>query len=55
MTGFQESSGDEHITTNKLMLIAVLYKIHLFIGYPILLGGFKMGNEVLDRSLMGAI
>ena len=37
------------------MLISVLYQILLFVGYPILLGGFKLGDEVLDLSGLGAI
>ena len=39
----------------NLMLIAVLYQILLVFGYTILLGGFKMGDEVLDQSGLGAI
>ena len=37
------------------MLIAVFYQLLLVIGYPILLGGFKLGDEVLDQSGLGAI
>ena len=39
----------------NLMLIAVLYQLLLLIGVPILLGAFKMGDEVLDHSVMVAI
>ena len=31
-----------------MMMIAVLYQIIMFIGDPILLGGFKLVYEVLD-------
>ena len=37
------------------MLIAVFYQIIMVIGYPILLGVFRMGNDVLDQSGLGAI
>ena len=37
------------------MLIDVFYQILVVIGYPILLGGFKMGDKVLDQSGLGAI
>ena len=30
------------------MLIYIFYKLLLFLGDPILLGGFKLGYEVLD-------
>ena len=36
------------------MLIAVFYRLLLVIGYPILLGGFKIGDEVLAQSGLGA-
>ena len=39
----------------NLMVIAVLYQILLVIGDPILLGGFKMDDEVFDQSVLGAI
>ena len=39
----------------NIMLIDVFYQILVVIGYPILLGGFKMGDEVLDQSGLGAI
>ena len=39
----------------NLMLIAVFYQILLFIGDPILLGRFTLGDEVLDLSGLGAI
>ena len=32
----------------NLILISVFYQILLFIGYTILLGGLKLGYEVLD-------
>ena len=32
----------------KLILVAVFYQLLLSIGYPILLGRFKLGNEVLN-------
>ena len=38
-----------------MILIAVFYQILLFIGYPILLGGFKLGDEVLDLTGLGVI
>ena len=38
-----------------MMLISVFYQILLFIGDPILLGGFKLGGEVLDMSVLGDI
>ena len=34
----------------NLIPIAVFYHLLLVIGYPILLGGFKLGDEVLDQS-----
>ena len=37
------------------MLFAVLYQLLMVIGDPILLGGFKMVNEVLDQLGLGAI
>ena len=37
------------------MLIADFYQIILVIGYPILLGIFKLGDEVLDQLRLGAI
>ena len=55
MTYVQFESGDEHITTKNLMIIAVLYQLLLVIGCPILLGGFKLGDEVLDQWGLGAI
>ena len=36
-------------------MISVLYQIILIIGYPILLGGFKIGDEVPNKSGLGAI
>ena len=39
----------------NLMLIAVFYQILLFILYPILLVGFKLGDEVLDLLELGDI
>ena len=39
----------------NLILIYVFYQLLLVIGYPILLGGFKMGDEVIDQSGLGAI
>ena len=36
-------------------MIAVFYQILLFIGDPILLGRFTLGDEVLDLSGLGAI
>ena len=39
----------------NLILIAVFYQILLVIGDPILLDGFKMGDEVLDQSGLQAI
>ena len=38
-----------------MMLIAVLYQLFLVVGYPILLGGLKMGDEVLEQSVLGDI
>ena len=37
------------------MLIDVFYQILLVIVYTILLGGFKMGDEVLDQLVLGFI
>ena len=37
------------------MTISFFYHILLFIGDPILLGGFKIGYEVLDMSVLGGI
>ena len=42
-------------TPLNLITISVSFQILLFIGYPILLGGFKLEYEVLDLSLLGAI
>ena len=39
----------------NLMVISVLYQIFLVIGDPILLGRFKMDDEVFDQSVLGAI
>ena len=36
-------------------MIAVFCQLLLFIGDPILLGKFKLGDEVLDLSVLGAI
>ena len=30
------------------MLIAIFYQIILILGYSVLLGGFRIGNEFLD-------
>ena len=38
-----------------MMTISVFYQILLFIRYPILLGGFKLGYKVLDMSEPGDI
>ena len=38
-----------------MMQIDVFYKLILVIGETILLGGFKMGDEVLDLLVPGAI
>ena len=32
-----------------MILISIFYQLLLVIGDPILLGGFKMGDEVLDQ------
>ena len=39
----------------NMMLISVFYQLLLVIGDPILLSGFKMGDEVLDQLVLGAI
>ena len=39
----------------NLMLIALFYQLLLIIRYFILLGGFKLGDEVLDLSVLGDI
>ena len=39
----------------NLMLVSVFYQLLLFIGDPILLGVFKLGDEFLDLSGLGAI
>ena len=41
--------------SQNLMLISVFYQSLLFIGDFILLGGFKLGHEVFDLSILGAI
>ena len=38
----------------NLMTISVFYQLLLFLGYPILLGGFKLGDEVPDLSVVEA-
>ena len=38
-----------------MMLISILYQLLLIIGDPNLLGGFKLGDEFLDMSGLGAI
>ena len=38
-----------------IVMIAVFYQIILVIGDNILLGGFKICNEVLDQLVLGAI
>ena len=37
------------------MLIAVLYQLLMVNGDPILQGGFKLDDEVLNKSGVGAI
>ena len=37
-----------------MILVAVLYQFFLFIGDPILLGGFKLGDDTLALSGVGA-
>ena len=39
----------------NMILISIFYQIILFIGDPIWLGGFKLGDEVLDLSVLGTI
>ena len=39
----------------NLMLISFFYQLLMFIGDRILLGGFKLGDEVLDLSVLGVI
>ena len=41
--------------TRNLMLIAVFYHLLLVFGYPILLGGLKVGDEVLDKLGLGYV
>ena len=41
--------------TWNMLLIDFSWQLLLFIEYPILLFGFKMGYEVLDLSVLGAI
>ena len=41
--------------TLNLIMIAIFYQILLLIGYPIFLGGFKLGDEGLDLSGLGTI
>ena len=38
----------------NMILIAVFYQLILVIVDRILLGGFKLGDEVLDKSKLGA-
>ena len=33
-----------------MMLVYVFYRLIIFLGYPILLGGFKFGDDFLDIS-----
>ena len=54
ITGGQVYSGYEHIPTAKSVPIAIFYQLFIFIEYPILLGGFKLGDEILDLSGLGA-
>ena len=39
----------------NLILITIFYQLLLVIGDPILLGGFKMGDEVLYQSGLGDV
>ena len=43
------------LTPINLMLFPVFCHLLLVIGDHILLGGFKLGDEVLDQSGLGAI
>ena len=38
----------------NMMLVSIFYQILMFIGYPILLGGFKLGDDTLALSGVGA-
>ena len=38
----------------NIIPIGVLYQLILLLGYSILLGGFKIGDEVLDVSYVDA-
>ena len=38
-----------------MILFSVFYHILMFIGDPILLGGFKLGDGVLGLSVLGDI
>ena len=39
----------------NIMLVSVFYQLLVVIVDPIFLGGFKMGDEFLDQSGLGAI
>ena len=55
MTVDQENSGDDQMPTKNLMMIAVFCQLLMFIGDPILLGVFKLGDELLVLSGLGSI
>ena len=55
MTGCQEKVEMSRCPPINMMLIYILYQIILFIVYPILLGGFKLGDKLLDLSGLVAI
>ena len=55
MTDFQFESRDNHMTTTEYDADFCFPPDFLVIGDPILLEGFKMGDEVLDQAGLGAI
>ena len=54
-SGQADSRDAKSCPPQNMMVIAVFYHIPLFKGYTILLGGFKLRNEVLDLSVLEAI
>ena len=52
MTGGQVYSRSDHNPTKNLMMVYVFYNILMFLEGNILLGGLKLGDEVLDLSVV---
>ena len=49
---YNSKSDISTLPPQNMMLIAVFHQLLLVIGDPILLGVFKMGDEVLDNSIL---